>query len=121
MTCLYAVIVAASLAAGSQESPLCEYGDLLVGDWLGEASVFEMPAPVMGAEDFSYVAAEVPAVMAFLGVCPPDNADPFHAPACHSNRMVLHEDSMATGVALHVAVASALLDDPPDFVGGSGS
>ena len=75
---------------------------------LGENQVFEMPSPVMGAEDFSYLGREVPAVMAFLGVCPPENPSPLEAPACHSNLMVLHEETMATGVALHAAVASTL-------------
>ena len=67
----------------------------------GRDRLLEMPSPVMGAEDFSYVAARVPAAMGFLGVCPPDDPNPFAAPACHSNRMVLHEESMATGVAMH--------------------
>ena len=40
-------------------------------------------------------AARCPGAMVFLGVCPPEHADPFAAPACHSNRMVLHEDAMA--------------------------
>ena len=36
-----------------------------------------MPTPIMGAEDFSYVLAEVPGALAFLGGCPPgvDPAD----------------------------------------------
>ena len=56
--------------------------------------------------------------MAFLGVCPPDEPDPFAAPACHSNRMVLHEDAMAIGVSLHVDVARRFLNDPPPSIGG---
>jgi hippurate hydrolase len=77
---------------------------------LGPRKVVEMPAPVMGAEDFSYVLQRVPGAMLFLGVCPPEHADPFSAPACHSNRMVLHEDAMAAGVAIHAAVATAYLE-----------
>ncbi len=92
----------------------------VAGELLGERRVFEMPAPVMGAEDFSYVAAKVPAVMAFLGVCPPENPDPLAAPSCHSNRMVLNEDSMATGVALHTAVASELVNAPPGWLDTTG-
>ncbi len=75
-----------------------------------EKSQMEMPSPVMGAEDFSYVLREVPGAMFFLGVCPPENPNPFVAPSCHSNRMVLNEDGMATGVAVHVGVATAFLD-----------
>lgn len=76
---------------------------------LGGGRAVEMPSPVMGAEDFSYVLQEVPGAMVFLGVCPPEHPDPFGAPACHSNRMVLHEDTMADGIALHAAVALEFL------------
>lgn len=77
---------------------------------LGGGRAFEMPAPVMGAEDFSYVLQQVPGAMVFLGVCPPEHPNPFAAPACHSNRMVLHEDVMADGIALHAAVATTFLE-----------
>jgi hippurate hydrolase len=63
----------------------------------------------MGAEDFSYVLRKVPGAMVFLGVCPPEHPNPLAAPACHSNRMVLHEDAMAAGVALHASVATTYL------------
>jgi amidohydrolase len=76
------------------------------------AQVLESPAPTMGAEDWSYVLAEVPGAMAFLGVCPPDIADPRDAPACHSNVMRLDEAALPTGVALHVAMALRLLAGP---------
>jgi len=69
----------------------------------------------MGAEDFSYVLQQVPGAMLFLGVCPPDILDPFAAPACHSNRMVLHEAAMADGIALHAAVATAFLQRAGDI------
>lgn len=77
---------------------------------LGRGKAVEMPAPVMGAEDFSYVLQKVPGAMVFLGVCPPEQPDPFSAPACHSNKMVLHEDAMAAGIALHAAVATTYLE-----------
>jgi len=71
---------------------------------VGEQLVVEMPNPVMGAEDWSYVLQQVPGAMAFLGTCPP--GVPFHEAAPnHSNRMVIDEDAMAVGVALHVAIA----------------
>lgn len=72
----------------------------LVGDDLALA----MPSPVMGAEDFSYVTERVPGAMAFLGTRPegmrPDDVAPNH-----SNRMVVDEGAMATGVALYAAAA----------------
>ena len=73
---------------------------------LGPEHVLESPNPAMGAEDWSYVLQEVPGTMAFLGV-QPDIPDP--AP-CHSNRMVLDEDGMQHGIALHAAIALQYLD-----------
>lgn len=75
----------------------------LANDLLGEQLVRVMPAPVMGAEDFSYVLEEVPGAMAFLGTMPKDHSG-FVAPN-HSNRMVINEDAMASGVAMYAAAA----------------
>jgi hippurate hydrolase len=75
---------------------------------LGEDAFFEMPAPLMGAEDFSLVLQQIPGAMAFIGVAP-DDAEPAAAAPCHSNRMLLNEAAMATGVALHAAVAHRFL------------
>jgi hippurate hydrolase len=58
----------------------------------------------MGAEDFSYVLERVPGAMAFLGGRPPDE-DPATAPQNHSNRVVFHEPSLASGIAVTAAVA----------------
>jgi hippurate hydrolase len=80
----------------------------VLGDLVGEGQLIDMRAPVMGAEDWSYVLQEVPGCMAFLGVCPP-GASPATAAACHSNRMTIDEDAMATGMAAHAAVALAYL------------
>ena len=77
-------------------------------DLLGSGGYLEMTAPLMGAEDFSYVLQKMPGCMMFLGVAP-DGVDHHHAHACHSNRMMLNEDAMANGVALHAAVADAFL------------
>ncbi|MFN7148127.1 MAG: M20 family metallopeptidase [Microthrixaceae bacterium] len=87
----------------------------VVDERLGLGRSFQMPSPVMGAEDFSYVLQKVPGAMVFLGVCPPDHADPFSAPACHSNRMILHEDVMADGIALHAAIATTFLERRGDI------
>ncbi len=72
-------------------------------DLIGSDLVRVMQAPVMGAEDFSYVLNEVPGAMAFLGTMPVDHSG-FVAPN-HSNRMVLNEDGMVTGVAVYAAAA----------------
>ena len=72
---------------------------------MGAGNYFEMPTPVMGAEDFSYVLQGVPGAMAFLGVCPEDIVDSLTAPPNHSNKMRMSEAAMTNGVALHVAMA----------------
>jgi amidohydrolase len=69
----------------------------------GDAAV-TLPSPVMGAEDFSYVLQRVPGAMAFLGTRP-DGVRAADAAPNHSNRMLLNEDAMANGIALHAAVA----------------
>lgn len=70
---------------------------------VGEDQVMELPSPVMGAEDWSYVLQVVPGAMAFLGTCPP-GVELHRAAPNHSNRMVIDEDAMAVGIALHTAV-----------------
>lgn len=70
----------------------------------GPDAVREMSAPLMGAEDFSYVIDEVPGAMAFLGARPAAE-DPATAPRNHSNRIVFDEESMALGAATYAAVA----------------
>lgn len=87
----------------------------VVDTTFGPGHSFQMDSPVMGAEDFSYILQKVPGAMLFLGVCPPENPDPFAAPSCHSNHMVLHEASMADGAALHAAVATAFLSRDGDI------
>ena len=71
---------------------------------LGEDDVIQLPAPIMGAEDFSYVLQQVPGTIAFVGARPADE-DPATAPMNHSNRVVFDESAMAVGVATYVAVA----------------
>jgi hippurate hydrolase len=71
---------------------------------LGPDLVDELPEPFMGAEDFSYVLRRVPGVMAFLGARLPGTSAE-EAPDCHSNRVVFDEPALATGAALHAAVA----------------
>ncbi len=76
----------------------------VAGELLGPDKSGNMPAPVMGAEDFSYVLQRRPGAMSFLGVCPPGE-HPARAHACHSNRMTLDEDAMSVGVAMYAALA----------------
>ena len=88
--------------------------DTAVAEWVrqvaqelvGDGRVLDMPNPVMGAEDFSYVLEQVPGAMAFLGTCP-DGVSLKDVAPNHSNRMIIDESAMATGIALYAAVALA--------------
>ena len=71
---------------------------------LGADQVIELRAPIMGAEDFSYVLQRVPGAMFFVGARPPEE-DPATAPQNHSNRVIHHEPAMAAGAAVYAAVA----------------
>jgi amidohydrolase len=73
-------------------------------DLLGGPASALMRAPLMGAEDFSYVLERVPGAMAFLGACPP-GLDPATAPANHSNLVVFDEEPLPAGVALYAEMA----------------
>jgi metal-dependent amidase/aminoacylase/carboxypeptidase family protein len=76
----------------------------VAGSVLGRNRVAAMPAPIMGAEDFSYVLQKVPGALAFLGACPP-RVDPATAPPNHSNRVVFDEAALPAGAALYAALA----------------
>jgi amidohydrolase len=75
---------------------------------LGERASALMPAPLMGAEDFSYVLERVPGAMAFLGACPP-GFQPETAPGNHSNLVVFDEEPLPAGVALYAQMALGAL------------
>lgn len=83
----------------------------LAADLFGEDHVLRLPTPVMGAEDWSFVLEQVPGSMVFLGAAPPGVRDP--APN-HSNRMLLDEAAMTSGIALHAAVALSALPGEPE-------
>jgi len=73
---------------------------------LGPERVQTMATPIMGSEDFSYVLQRVTGAFAFLGTRPAEGP----APPNHSNRMLVNEDALPAGVAMHVAVALDFLD-----------
>ena len=79
---------------------------------VGAADVHEMSAPIMGAEDWSYVLQRIPGVMVDLGGRPRDRELAGY-PMNHSNLVVFDEDAMAAGVALYVAVAEQLDREMP--------
>jgi amidohydrolase len=67
----------------------------------GPERVIEIP-PIMGSEDFSYIANAVPSCFAFLGAGDATHSYPNHHPAFD-----IDENAMATGIAAHVALALA--------------
>jgi hippurate hydrolase len=80
----------------------------VVTELLGAEHYVPATSPVMGAEDFSYVLQRMPGCMMFLGVMPEGHHD--HVAPCHSNHMMLHEGSMAVGIAVHAAIAHRFLN-----------
>ena len=82
----------------------------------GEAGWRQMGAPLMGAEDFSYVLQQIPGAMNFIGVAP-EGGDPLAAHPLHNTRMVIDEATMAKGVAMHCAVAERFLNEGFDAPG----
>ncbi len=72
----------------------------------GPEACVDMRAPVMGAEDFSYILERVPGALVFLGARPAGG----RGEPLHSNRMQLEESALATGIALHAAVALRWLE-----------
>ncbi|MXO75328.1 amidohydrolase [Altererythrobacter aerius] len=73
-------------------------------DWIA------LPAPIMGAEDFSYVLEQVPGAMFFLGVAAEDNEDWRSACAIHSPRMYVDERALPRGSALLAGCALRFLE-----------
>ena len=85
-------------------------GARVARETFGEDAWVDMPAPVMGAEDFSYVLEKVPGAMFFLGASA-KGSDWRQCCALHSNRMMLDEAVMARGAALHAALAERFLEE----------
>jgi len=86
------------------DAGIVDFAAKLAGQLIGPRAYIEMPSPVMGAEDWSYVLQKVPGAMFFLGVAPAGCNHSAAAP-CHSNRMMMDEDAMAHGIAMHAAMA----------------
>lgn len=86
------------------DAALCEELVPCIREVLGEDSVREIPA-MTGTEDFGYVTKEVPGMFAFLGAGSPGNA-PLHSP-----QMVLDEDVLPLGAAVHASVAVSWLNN----------
>jgi hippurate hydrolase len=80
-----------------------------VATGLAGGAFMRLPAPIMGAEDFSYVLAKVPGMMGFLGVAEA-GADWRQCCGIHSNRMVVDEAALPRGAAFLAASAAQFLE-----------
>lgn len=78
---------------------------------IGDDRVVVLDHPVHASEDFGYILNEVPGAFVVLGTQPPGVSPEDVAPV-HSPTMVLDESALATGVALHTAVALEHLTRP---------
>ena len=85
-------------------APEVQFATTVIGDMLGPDRVHAMENPLTGAEDFSYVANEVPGAFLMLGACPP-GVDPVTAPANHSGDAVFHDGVLAEGAAVYAELA----------------
>ncbi|MEO6153413.1 MAG: M20 family metallopeptidase [Croceibacterium sp.] len=76
---------------------------------LPDGQFLRLPAPIMGAEDFSYVLEKVPGMMAFLGVAG-ESDDWRTCCGIHSSRMVVDETVLPRGAAFLAGCAVRFLE-----------
>jgi amidohydrolase len=96
------VHLAAGYPVTINDDEFASFTQRVTGSLLGDGAYIDMPAPVMGAEDFSYLLERWPGAMVFLGA----RLEGVKHPApCHSNRMQINEEGMTAGIALHAAMA----------------
>lgn len=101
------VVVVNGYPVTINDADFCGFARSVAMDLLGEDAYVELPTPIMGAEDFSIVLQKMPGAMVLLGARPTGEAPP--APP-HSNRMLLNEEAMQAGIALHAAIALRYLE-----------
>lgn len=106
--CEATVDIEAGYPVTTNDAEFVAFARGVVTELLGAGRYVPAHAPIMGAEDFSYVLQRMPGCMMFLGVMPEGHHD--HVAPCHSNHMLLNEDSMAVGIAVHAAVAHRFLN-----------
>jgi amidohydrolase len=88
----------------TNDDQFAEFAFGMATDVVGTDAVVQLPHPVMGAEDFSYVLQNVPGAMMFLGGTPLDRNLSTAAPN-HSNRVYFDESAMAVGTSLYATAA----------------
>jgi hippurate hydrolase len=78
-------------------------------DLFGAGTFHRLPAPIMGAEDFSYVLEHAPGAMLFLGAAH-QGVDAARARGIHSPRMLVDEAVLPRGSALLAGLALRFLE-----------
>ncbi len=78
-------------------------------DILGEDAWKDLPAPIMGAEDFAYVLEKLPGAMFFLGVAP-SGENWSQCCGLHSSRMMVDEGALPLGTAVLAGCATRFLE-----------
>ena len=86
-----------------------DLGRAVVAEALDEQAWRELPAPIMGAEDFAYVIEKVPGAMFFLGVAK-EGEDWRQCCAIHSPRMHVDESALPHGTAVLAGCALRFLE-----------
>lgn len=85
-----------------------DLGERVVRDLTGEHGFHRLDAPIMGAEDFSYVLEQVPGAMFFLGVAH-EGVDWRSCCSIHSTRMMVDESVLPLGTAVLAGCAGRFL------------
>ena len=93
----------------TNDDRMAAYVKDVVGEVLGPERYFEMPAPMMGAEDFSYFLNEVPGAFWFIGA----SGGQKDAAPIHSSHMVIDEPVLEIGARFAASVAAKYLHDQP--------
>jgi amidohydrolase len=84
------------------------FGEMISCTMFGGDSFHRLPAPIMGAEDFSYVLEKVPGAMFFIGVSH-EGEDWQHCCGIHSTKMMVDESVMPQGAAFMAGLAERFL------------
>lgn len=111
--CAADVVIRRGYPVTVNDQGIVDFARTVATELLGADNYISRPTPIMGAEDFSYVLQRIPGCMMFLGVMPERHDGDGHVAPCHSNRMILNEDCMAVGIAMHASVAHRFLAQSP--------
>jgi hippurate hydrolase len=107
--CTAEVLTERGYPVTSNNAGFVDFARGVATELVGAAGYKTRSAPLMGAEDFSYVLQRYPGCMMLLGVRPEDLDGADHVPPCHSNHMRVNESAMTVGIAMHAAIAHRFL------------